>query len=73
MKRTSKSAKTAKNVEITFPRRKSVKLMSKKSIQNKDRSITGILLREVLFTHKQIDVLFISLMFEERDLDIVTR
>ena len=47
--------------------------MPKKSIQNKDRRITGILLREVLFTRKQIDVLFISLMFEERDLDIVTR
>ena len=53
-----------KNVEITFSKGKSVKLMSKKSNQNKDRSITGILLREVCFTRKQIDVLFISLMFE---------
>ena len=51
-------------MEITFSKGKSVKLMSKKSNQNKDRSITGILLREVCFTRKQIDVLFISLMFE---------
>lgn len=53
--------------------KKSVKLMSRKSNQNEDRSTTGILLREVLLTRKQTVVLFILLMFEERDLDTVTK
>ena len=59
------------NVKVEI--KKSVKLMSKKSNQNEDRSTTGILSKEVLLTRKQIDVLFILLMFEERDLDTVTK